>query len=209
MDRLPRDIHGVPFDAPPLGNAADSARARNAKYPSDEEAAVYRVVLSGFAAPPPPGKITLLYGTTKSQCQGPACADDYHRRIRFEPQIMLSTMENFLSVREKRLDLRHDFTGIPNAVLLGDSTLKLLEHAMGRGDLINNWSLIRLAYPAVERMVQLSPVAFSPHHKQAMVELARGDINGLARELWIAEKQSDGDWRIVRWFRETSRTPDK
>jgi hypothetical protein len=194
---------------PPLGNAADSARARNAKYPSDEEAAVYRAVLSGFAAPPPAGKITLLYGTTKSQCQGPACADDYYRRIRFEPEIMLSTMENFLWVREKRLDLRHGFTGIPNAVLLGDSTLKLLEQAMGRSDLISNWSLIRLAYPAVERIVQLSPVAFSPHHKQAMVELARGDINGMARELWIAEKQSDGDWRIVRWFREATRTPDK
>jgi hypothetical protein len=198
-----------PFDAPPLGNAADSARARNAKYPSDEEAAIYRAVLSGFAAPPPAGKITLLYGTTKSQCQGSACADDYYRRIRFEPEIMLSTMESFLSTREKRLDLRDGFTGIPNAVLLGDSTLKLLEQAMGRSDLINNWSLIRLAYPAVERIVQLSPVAFSPHHKQAMVELARGDINGLVRELWIVEKQSDGDWRIVRWFREATRSTDK
>ncbi len=190
-----------PFDPPPLGNAADSSRARNATYPSDEEAAVYRVVLNGSAVPPA-GKIMLLYATTKSQCEGSACADDYYRRIRFEPQIMLSTMENFLSVREKRLDLRYGFAGIPNLVLVGDSTLKLLEQAMGRSDLINNWSLIRLAYPAVEKVVQVSPVAFSPHHKQAMVELTRGDINGLSKgELWVAEKQSDGEWRIVRWFR--------
>jgi hypothetical protein len=190
-----------PFDAPPLGNAADSARSRKATYPSDEEAAVYRAVLSGFATPPA-DKIMLLYATTKSQCEGPACAADYYRRIRFEPEVMLSTMENFLSVREKRLDLRYDFTGISNLVLIGDSTLKLLEQAMGRTDLINNWSLIRLAYPAVEKVVQVSPVAFSPHHKQAMVELTRGDIDGLSKgELWIAEKQTDGNWRIVRWFR--------
>jgi hypothetical protein len=201
------DPHGTPqsiqppFDAPPLGNAADSARSRNAAYPSEEEAAVYRAVLSGFA-PPPAGKIMLLYATTKSQCEGSACAEDYYRRIRFEPQLMLSTMENFLSVREKRLDLRYGFTGIPNLVLIGDSTLKLLERAMGRRDLINNDGLIRLAYPAVEKVVQVSPVAFSPHHKQAMVELTRGDINGLSKgELWIFEKQSDGVWRIVRWFR--------
>jgi hypothetical protein len=199
-DGTPQSIQ-PPFDAPPLGNAADSARSRNATYPSDEEAAVYKAVLSGSSMPVP-GKILLLYATTKSQCEGPACADDYYRRIRFEPQIMLSTMENFLSVREKRLDLRYGFTGIPNIVLIGDSTLKLLEQAMGRPDLINNWSLIRLAYPAVEKVVQVSPVAFSPHHKQAMVELTRGDINGLTkRELWIAEKESDGEWRIVRWFR--------
>jgi hypothetical protein len=73
---------------------------------------------------------------------------------------------------------------------------------MGRQDIINSTSLIRLAWPTVDKVVQVSPVAFSPHHKQALVELTRGDFNNRAeRELWIANKQSNGEWRIVRWFR--------
>jgi hypothetical protein len=157
-------------------------------------------VLSGSGTPLA-GKIMLVYATTRSPCEGPACAEEYYRRIRYVPEVFLSTMENFLSVREKRLDLRDGFAGIPNYFLFGDSTLKLLEQAMGQRDLLNNWSLIRMAYPSVERVVQVSPVAFSPHHKQAMVELTRGDINGLSKsELWIVEKQN-GVWRIVKWFR--------
>ena len=192
-----------PFDAPPMGNAADSARWRNATYPSsDDEAAVYKTVLSGAGVSQAGGKITLVYATTKSQCAGTGCADDYYRRIRFEPQVMMSTMENFLSVREKRLDLRDGFTGKPGVVLIGDSSIKLLEVALGRPEIINNTSLIRLAWPTVDRVVQVSPVAFSPHHKQALVELNRGDFSDRAQsELWIANKQPSGEWRIVRWFR--------
>jgi hypothetical protein len=192
-----------PFNAPPMGNAADSARWRIATYPSsDDEAAVYKAVLSGAGAFPADGKITLVYATTKSLCDSAGCADEYYRRIRFEPQVMMSTMDNFLSIRAKRLDLRNGFTGTPGIVLIGDSTLKLLEAAMGRQDIINSTSLIRLAWPTVDKVVQVSPVAFSPHHKQALVELTRGDFNNRAeRELWIANKQSNGEWRIVRWFR--------
>ena len=190
-----------PFDAPPMGNAADSARARKATYPSAEEAEVYKTVLSGLGVGGA-DKITLLYATTRSQCGGADCAEQYYRRIRFVPEVMLSTMENFLSVREKRLDLKDGVLGIPGVVLFGDSTLTLLEQAMGQSDLLNNWSLIRMAWPSVEGVVQVSPVAFSPHHKQAMVELSRGDkIGGQSGELWIVEKQPGGDWRIVKWFR--------
>jgi hypothetical protein len=191
-----------PFDAPPMGNAADSARSRKATYPSsDDEAAVYKTVLSGAGPFPAGGKITLVYATTKSQCESAECADQYYRRIRFEPQVMMSTMENFLSVRGKRLDLRDGFGGDPGFVLIGDSTLKSLEVAMGRQDIINSPSLIRLAWPTVQKVVQVSPVAFSPHHKQALVELSRGDSNRGESELWIADKQPSGEWRIVRWFR--------
>src|SRR6185436_5136278 len=64
------------FDAPPMGNAADSTRWRHATYPSSEdEAAVYRTVLSGAGASQPGGKITLVYATTKSQCTAANCAD--------------------------------------------------------------------------------------------------------------------------------------
>ena len=192
-----------PFAAPPLGNTADSARWRIATYPSsDDEAAVYKTILSGAGVSPIAGKITLVYATTKSQCDSAGCADDYYRRIRFEPQVMMATMENFLSVRGKRVDLRDGFAGNRGVVLIGDSTLKLLEVAMGRPGIINNTSLIRLAWPTVEKVVQVSPVAFSPHHKQALVELNRGDFSDRATsELWIANKQPSGDWRVVRWFR--------
>ena len=191
----------APFDAPPFGNAADSARARSATYPSDEETAVYKTVLSGFARPSA-GKISLIYQTTHSACEGTACADEYYRRIRFRPEVIMSTMDDFVSVRDRRLDFRDGFAGAPGYVLIGDSTLKLLGQVVGQSDVINNWSLIHLAYPEVERVVRLSPVAFSTHHKQAMVEVTRGSIDGLSRsELWIVEKRPGGAWRIVSWFR--------
>src|SRR6185503_10180555 len=111
---------------PPFGTAADSARARNATYPSDEEAAVYRAVLANHIQPAD-DKVLLVYATTTSGCSGAVCADEYYRHIRFEPEIMLATMENFLATRQRRLDLRDGFTAFRNAVLLGDSAVKHLE----------------------------------------------------------------------------------
>jgi hypothetical protein len=188
-----------PIDAGPFGTAADSARARRATYPSDEEAAVYRAVLANHIQPAD-DKVLLVYATTTSACSGPACADEYYRHIRFEPEIMLATMENFLATRQRRLDLRDGFTAFRNAVLLGDSAVKHVERATSRGNVMENWDLIHRAWPSVEQLVQLSPVAFSPHHRQAMVEIARLDKNTFSRSVLVANKQPDGSWIVVRFF---------
>lgn len=188
-----------PIDAGPFGTAADSARAARATYPSDEEAAVYRAVLANHI-PPADDKVLLVYATTSSGCSGPACADDYYRNIRFMPEVMLATMEDFLATRQRRLDLRDGFTAFRNAVLLGDSAVKHLERATSRGNVMENWDVIHRAWPTVEQVVQLSPVAFSPHHKQAMVEIARLDKNTFNRSVLIANKQPDGSWMVVRFF---------
>jgi hypothetical protein len=189
-----------PFDAPPLGNSVDSARALAAEYPSSEEADVYAVLLRGLGVPAG-DKLMLVYGTTKSQCDGAACAAEYWQRIRYVPEVFESTMENFLAVRERRMDLRQRFSGLPNVALLGDSTLKLLAQAVGQPDVIDNLSVVRMAWPSVEEVVQLSAVAFSPRHKQALVEVNRGERSTPKGELWLLEKGSGGGWRIIKWFR--------
>ena len=188
-----------PIDAGPFATAADSARARKATYPSDEEAAIYRAVLANHIQPAD-DKVLLVYATTTSACSGMACADEYNRHIRFEPEIMLATMENFLATRQQRLDLRDGFTGFRNAVLLGDSAIRNLERATSRGNVMENWDLIHRAWPTVEQVVQLSRVAFSPHHKQAMVEIARLDKNTFSRSVLVANRQPDGSWTVVSFF---------
>jgi hypothetical protein len=188
-----------PIDAGPFSTAADLARARSATYPSDEEAAVYRAVLTNHIQPAD-DKVLLVYATTTSGCSGPACTDEYYRHIRFEPEIMLATMENFLATRQRRLDLHSGFTAFRNAVLLGDSAVKHLERATSHGNVMENWDLIHRAWPSVEQVVQLSPVAFSPRHKQAMVEIARLDKNAFNRSVVVANKRPDGSWMLVRSF---------
>ena len=85
-------------------------------------------------------------------------------------------------------------------MLLGDSAVKHLERATSRGNILEKWDVIHRAWPTVEQVVQLSPVAFSPRHKQAMVEIARLDKNTFNRSVVVANKQPDGSWMLVRFF---------
>jgi hypothetical protein len=181
------------FNAPPMQNAVDSARARNSTYPSDDEAAVYREVLRAMGYPS--GSVTLVYATTRSPCKG-SCRGEYMRRIRHAPQVMLSTMENFLSVREQRLDFRAGFPGVPGMTLVGDSAIAAVERAAGHAGALDNWDLIPRAWPAAETMLWLSPVGFSPHRQQAIVELTRMNPGENSSMLWVVNRTSTG-WRVI------------
>jgi hypothetical protein len=182
------------FKSPPMQNAFDSARARHATYPSEDEAAIYRELLKATGYPFP--AVTLVYATTRSPCKGSSCRDKYMKRIRYAPQVMLSAMENFLAVREQRLDLRANFPGLPNMVLVGDSAISAVERAAGRAGALDNWDLIPRAVPAAETMLWLSPVGFSPHRQQAIVELTRMNSSGNFSMLWILNRTRTG-WRVI------------
>ena len=67
-------------------------------------------------------------------------------------------------------------------------------------NVLQNWDVIHRAWPTVEQVIQLSPVAFSPHHKQAMVEVARLDKNAFNRSVVVVNRQPEGSWALVRFF---------
>jgi len=211
----PRTLGSPP---PPLLNPAEVAAGLSAKYPSPEEAAIYTAVLNGMYGQTP-GSVVLVANKTRSFCSGSDCADRYNQRIRSIPEVILSTMENFLSVREKRLSLRPDFTAQSDLVssyatrtdvaLIGDSAMKYLQSeanfsdsaylASRRGDDLGYWQTIHLAHPSARAMVSFSAVAFSPRRKQAMVEATRADVNGLRVTMFVLNNV-EGEWRIVRLF---------
>lgn len=182
------------LNAPPPQNAFDSARARNATYPSEDEAAIYHALLKemGFGR----SGFNPIYAVTRSECYVNPCRDAYMRSIRYEPQVMLSTMENFLAVREQRLDLRADFVGLPGMPLIGDSAIKSLERATGRSGALEDPALIHRAWPSFDYVLFLSPVGFSPHREQAIVEVRRGGDRHLSI-LGILNRTRIG-WRVVR-----------
>ena len=185
------------INAPPIQNQFDAARARSATYPSPEETAIYHQLLMqmGYGRG---GGLTPVYAATRSSCAGDAafCRDAYMRAIRHEPQVMLSTMENFLAVREQRRDFRPDFVGLSGMPLVGDSAIKALERAASRGGALENPALIRQAWPNVNVIVFLSPVGFSPRGEQAIVEVSRSDDRHHSI-LGILNRTPSG-WRVVR-----------
>jgi hypothetical protein len=182
------------FKAPPMRNEFDSARAHNATYPSEDEAAIYNELLKdmGYGR----GGVALIYAVTHSSCTGAACRVAYMRSIRYEPQVMLTTMENFLAVRERQLDLRDNFVKLAGMPFVGDSAIKAVERAAGRGGALNNESLIRQAWPNVNNIVFLSPVAYSPRREQAIVEVSRND-SPQGTILGVLNRTPSG-WRVVR-----------
>ena len=190
----------APFDAPPMQNNFDSDRALKAKYPSDEEAAIYRILLENMSSMED-GQMTLVYATTRSACKSSTCKDDYMRRIRYEPRVMLSAMENFLLVHEQQLDLKGGLPLGPTASLVGDSAIAGLERAAGRGGVLDNFTLLHKGWPTVGRVVSFSRIGFSPNHVQAIVEVIRSDDDARRVQLWILNRIQNG-WNIVRWFDE-------
>ena len=111
---------------------------------------------------------------------------------------MMSTMENFLSVRERRLDLRTGFPWRPGFTLIGDSAVAALERAASRGNALDDIAVVQRAWPAVERVYSVSPIGFSPRHEQAMVEVMRSDGS---RTLSILNRNAFG-WQVVRMINE-------
>lgn len=205
--------------APPLLDSADIAAAHSGMYPSPDEAAIYTAVLNGMGGPAP-GTVTLLLNKTRSLCAGPACADGYKQRVRYKPEVILSTLDNFLSVREMRLSLRPNFTARSDlisvyatrsdVVLIGDKALTYLQRQVNfsdsayavsrRGDARAYWEIIHLAYPSARAIVSLSAIGFSPRRKQALVEATTADINGFYASRMFVLNYADAEWRIVALF---------
>lgn len=203
---------------PPLMVAADIATAQSAKFPSPEEAAIYTEVLNGMLGQAP-GQVILVANVTRSLCSVAACADRYRQRIRDVPEVILSSMENFLSVRDRRLFLRPDFTAQSDLIssystrsdvaLIGDSAMRYLEkearfspaaYVAGQGADSRYWEKIHEAYPNARGLISLSAVGFSPRHRQALVEVTRADINGFEPSHIFVLNNVAGEWRIVTSF---------
>lgn len=177
----------------PVENEFDAARAHNATYPSEDEAAVYRELLGDMGYPGPAE--ALVYATTRSPCTSSWCNEVYLRSIRHQPQVMMSAMENFLTVRAQRRDFRANFPGLRGMALVGDSALRVAERASGRGNALGNPALVSQAWPKIGTLLSLSPVGFSPHREQAIVEVMRAD-GGFYSTLGILNRTRNG-WRVV------------
>ena len=180
----------------PMQNEFDAARASASAYPSPEEAAVYAGVFDRLGSPGE-GKVILLYGATRSSCKGASCNENYRRRIRYEPRVMLSAMENFLTVREQPRDFRSDFPGRPDVSVVGDSAIAALERATSRVNAFADASVIQQLWPNVAYSVSFSGVGFSAQHRQAVVEMMRSGSDPL---LCILNRTATG-WQVVRWIK--------
>lgn len=215
---LSRRARTLENPAPALMTRAERATATASSFPSMEEAAIYTTVLNGMHGQTP-GETLLVANRTRSFCWGPQCGESYNKRIRSVPEVILTTMENFLTVRDKSLTLRPNFTSESplissyatrsDVMLIGDSALRYLQSegrffdsayvASRHGDARGYWETIKLAYPSARQLVAFSPVAFSPRRKQAMVEAMRVDVNGLQVNVFVLNNEEKG-WRIVRIF---------
>jgi hypothetical protein len=210
---------GLQAPVPPLLHPREIEAHKFAKYPTLEEAGVYTAVLNGMWGTQP-GELTLVLHRTRSLCVAVDCAERYRRRIRSIPEVVLSTMENFLSVRGERVSIPANFAAPSEFVssyatrsdirLIGDSALKYLEGqsgfsdstyaAGGGGQSRAFWEVLHQAYPTAKGIVSFSPVAFSPRHKQAMVEATRSDINSFMPSDIFVLNNVGGEWRIVARF---------
>jgi len=180
-----------------MQNEFDAARARNSGYPDADAAAVYAGVFDRFGAADP-GKVILLYGATRSACKRASCNEKYQRRIRYEPRVMLSAMENFLTVREQQHDFRADFPARPDVRVVGDSAIAALERATSRVNAFSDASVVQQAWPNVEYTLTFTAVGFSTRRKQAIVEVVRSGSDPL---LCILNRTPAG-WVVVRWIKE-------
>jgi len=187
------------FEAPPMGSPFDTAVWRTARYPGEEEAGVYKRIFQGIGGPYGDG-IALVYYKTRSPCIEAHCDIHYAKRIRYIPELFMSTMENFSSVRALQMVLKSDI--LPNASyrMVGDSTMAALERAMGHQNMIYDWGHTRMAWPSVQMVISFGPVAFSPHHKQAMVEVTKSSVDGLDKKIWVLQKDPGGGWALETTF---------
>jgi len=212
---LPRVLKSLPA---PLLDSADAVAAQAATYPSMEEAAIYTTVLNGMGGPSP-GQVTLVANKTRTFCFGSDCDDRYIRRIRSVPEVILSTLDDFLMVRKKRISLRPDFTAQSELVsshatrsdvaLIGERAIDHLQAetnfsdsahlASGKGYDLGYWETIQLAHPSVRQIVAFSPIAFSPRRRQALLQATRTDVNGLRETMFLLNYEK-GEWRIARLF---------
>ena len=210
---------GLQAPVPPLLHPREIEAHKVAKYPTLEEAGIYTAVLNGMWGTQP-GELTLVSHRTRSLCVAVDCAERYRRRIRTIPEVILSTMDDFLLVRSKLVSIPENFAAQSQFVssyatrsdirLIGDSALKYLEGqsgfsdstyaAGGGGQSRAFWEVLHQAYPTAKGIVSFSPVAFSPRHKQAMVEATRSDINGFMPSDIFVLNNVDGEWRIVARF---------
>jgi hypothetical protein len=199
-------------------DSGDLAAGKSANL-SAEEAAIYTAVLNGMGSPTP-GSVTLVANKARSLCSGSGCADTYRQRVRYIPEVILSALDNFISVREKRVSLRPDFAAQSHlvssyatrsdVVLIGDSALRYLQSqanfsestyvASHQGNALGYWEVIHQAYPSATAIVSFSAIGFSPRRKQALVEATRADINGFRVSAMFLLNYADGEWRIVRLF---------
>jgi hypothetical protein len=199
--------------------SSELAATKSSEYPSADEAAIYTAVLNAMGGSNP-GEILLVANMTRLLCVSTNCADRYNQRIRIRPEVILSTMENFLAIRAKRLAIRPDFARQSNlidnyaartdVVLIGDSALKYLrteasfpDSAYAPADFSYDsgyWKALHRAYPTAHALVTFSAVAFSPRRKQALVELSRLDRDGFSPSRIFVFDYVDGKWRLATLF---------
>ena len=191
------------FDAPPIRNNADIERAMKSSFPSADETAVYRTLLDNMFSIEP-GEERLLYMTTRTACTIGHCDDQWLDRIRYEPIIIMSAMQNFLARRQQKFDFNASFAPGPNVTMIGDSAIAQLQRASGYGDAFDNPGVLQRAWPNVKKVYSFSPIGFSPNHKQAIVEVIRAGMGSQNSELWILNRTATG-WNIVRWFSSSTR----
>ena len=187
------------YEVPPMGSPFDTAAWRTGRYPNDEEAGVYKRIFQGLSSPYG-NAIALVYYKTRSPCTDADCPRKYNERVRYIPEVMQSTLDDFQRVRVQQIVFRPEI--LPNASyhMVGDSTLTGLERAMGHRDMIYDWGHVHMAWPSVQMLYSFGPVAFSPHHQQALVEVTKSSVDGLEKQMWVLRKESSGEWALERTF---------
>ena len=193
-----------------LLTAAERARSRASRYPSDEEADVYTALLN-YRLQVGRDSVVFVYHRTRSLCAGPACQSRYTDKVRTVYEVVLSTLENFLALREENRPLRPGFAKRPDLALVGDSVFGYVQALAGfsdsayannvqAGDSRKYWPEIHKAYPQAQAMITLSRVGFSPRHKQAIVEMVRINADGFTANAVYVLNKTDDSWRVVRDF---------
>jgi hypothetical protein len=180
----------------------ETTKAQAASYPSNEDAEIYTRALEQTGEPA--GTRLFVYRTTRTYCNDAKCVGDLDERFHFAPAVIFSTFTNFKAIRQERIELKPGFSSRNEVVLVGDSVMRYVQLKSGITDenpevgrILTYWQVFHDAFPSAGSLITLGPVAYSTHHKQAMVEVLRASREGLSGGTYVFNKAPDGSWRIV------------
>ena len=180
----------------------ETMKSQAATYPGHEDAEIYSEALKQTGEPP--GTKLFVYRTTRTYCYGAKCDGDLEERFHFAPAVILSTFASFKAIRNERIDLRPQLSSRTYTELVGDSVMRFVKLKSGitgeRPD-VNGmgayWQAFHDAFPSAGALITLGPVAYSTHHRQAMVEISRTTRDGFSIVIFVFNKASDGTWRAA------------
>jgi hypothetical protein len=185
-----------------LMSADETTKAHAATYPGDEDAEIYTRALEQTGEPG--GTKLFVYRTTRTYCNDAKCADLLFERFHFSPAVILSTFTSFKAIRQERINLKPGFSSRNDAVLVGDSVMRFVQlksETTGEFPDVNHmlayWQVFHDAFPSAAALLTIGPVAYSTHHKQAMVEFSRASRDGFSSAIYVFNKAPDGSWRIA------------